>query len=61
MHSTTAVEFHTSTLFVSNFDITLPGDLEHLRVVKQERHARFAHEHGMSRYITIAFPQCFLN
>ena len=40
----------TSTrLFAPNFHIPLPGDLEHLRVVKEERHARFAQEHGMSR------------
>lgn len=26
------------------------GDLEHLRVVKQERHAQFAKEHGMSSH-----------
>lgn len=25
------------------------GDLEHMRVVKQERHAKFAQDHGMSR------------
>ena len=42
-------QLHTSTLFAPNFHIPLPGDLEHLRVVKQERHAQFAKEHGMSR------------
>ena len=25
------------------------GDLEHMRVVKQERHAKFAQDHGMTR------------